>query len=108
MITEQDWFAYVFTYQGNNKSLTGFFNAIELVMETGFAVTAFLALLLNLILPEELDDEATAITADVVDERADAQEWEQIRRPSHKEIVPTGSAGADLADVEKTVLVKDA
>lgn len=32
-------------------------NAIELVMETGFAVTAFLALFLNLFLPEEIEDD---------------------------------------------------
>ena len=32
-------------------------NAISLVMETGFAITAFLALFLNLFLPEEIEDE---------------------------------------------------
>lgn len=31
------WFAYVFTYEGDNGALRGFFNAIVLVMETGFA-----------------------------------------------------------------------
>lgn len=78
-----NWFTYVFTYDGNNGGLRGFFNAIELVMESGFAVTAFLALLLNLILPEEIDDEAIDITADEVDAVKDEQEWERIKRPSH-------------------------
>nr|POE87980.1 purine permease [Quercus suber] len=50
------WFNYVFTYAGDNHALSGFFNAIVLVVETGFAVTAFLALFLNLILPEEIED----------------------------------------------------
>lgn len=59
-----NWFHYVFTYEGDNTSLEGFFNAIELVMETGFAVTAFLGLFLNLILPEEIEDEAVEVTAD--------------------------------------------
>ena len=76
------WFSYVFTYQGDNHALEGFFNAIELVMETGFAVTAFLALILNLILPEEIEDEAVVVTANKLDDESDEKEWERIRRPS--------------------------
>jgi uric acid-xanthine permease len=34
------WFSYVFTYAGDNKGLQGFLDAIVLIMETGFAVTA--------------------------------------------------------------------
>ncbi|GAB7343068.1 hypothetical protein MBLNU457_1153t2 [Dothideomycetes sp. NU457] len=52
-----DWFSYVFTYKGPNTALTGFFNAIVLIMETGFLVSAVIALILNLILPEEIEDE---------------------------------------------------
>ncbi|TID22577.1 hypothetical protein CANINC_003352 [Pichia inconspicua] len=51
-----DWFDYVFTYNGNNRALQGFFNAIVLVMETGFAVTGFIGVIINLILPQEFDD----------------------------------------------------
>ena len=76
------WFSFVFTYSGDNHALEGFFNAIELVMETGFAVTAFLALILNLMLAEEIEDEAVDITANTVDEEDDQQEWERIRRLS--------------------------
>ena len=76
------WFSFVFTYSGDNHALEGFYNAIELVMETGFAVTAFLALILNLMLAEEIEDEAVDITANTVDEADDQQEWERIRRPS--------------------------
>ncbi|KJR82415.1 nucleobase:cation symporter-2, NCS2 family [Sporothrix schenckii 1099-18] len=50
------WFSNVFTYTGGNKSLTSFLDAIVLVLETGFAVTALVCMLLNLILPEEIDD----------------------------------------------------
>lgn len=50
------YFATVFTYSGSNKSLQGFIDAIELIMETGFAVTAFMTMFLNLILPPEVDD----------------------------------------------------
>ena len=76
------WFHYVFTYDGPNTALEGLMNAIELVMETGFAVTAFLSLILNLVLPEEIEDEVVEITADKNDDDADREEWERIRRPS--------------------------
>lgn len=51
-----DWFDYVFTYKGSNRALEGFFNAIVLVMETGFAITGFIGVIINLILPQEFDD----------------------------------------------------
>jgi uracil-xanthine permease len=50
------WFAYVFTYTGDNKSLKGFYDAIELVMGTGFAVTAMVSMILNLALPYDIED----------------------------------------------------
>ncbi|EPY52969.1 membrane transporter [Schizosaccharomyces cryophilus OY26] len=52
-----NWFSYFFTYSGNNKGLTGFLDAITLVMENGFAIGAFISIFLNLILPEELDSD---------------------------------------------------
>lgn len=51
------WFSYVFTYNGGNRATQGFLNAIVLIMETGFALTAFTAILLNLVLVEELEEE---------------------------------------------------
>lgn len=75
-----DWFAHVFTYDGPNRALLGFFNAIELVMETGFAITAFLSLFLNLILPEEIeDDETPELTANEADVQDDKEEWDRIK-----------------------------
>lgn len=50
------YFSHVFTYQGDNKALQGFFDAIVLVMETGFAVTAFVCCILNLLLPLEFEE----------------------------------------------------
>ena len=50
------YFSHVFTYGGDNKALQGFLDAIALIMETGFAVTAFVTVLLNLGLPVELED----------------------------------------------------
>jgi len=50
-------------------------------MQTGFAITAFLALILNLLLPEEIEDEETPeLTADTIEEEKDQQEWNKIRR----------------------------
>lgn len=74
------WFDYVFTYSGDNHALLGFYNAIILVMETGFAVTGFLALILNLVLPEDdEDEETTELLANDVDDAADREEWNRIK-----------------------------
>ncbi|MCJ1426504.1 hypothetical protein MMC29_004407 [Sticta canariensis] len=75
-----NWFSFVFTYTGDNRAKQGFFNAIVLVMQTGFAVTAFLAIFLNLILAEEIEDEAVSFTANEADVRDDQEEWARIRR----------------------------
>ncbi|KAK9448348.1 permease family-domain-containing protein [Limtongia smithiae] len=53
------WFDYVFTYDGDNHALLGFYNAITLIMETGFALTAFLALILNLLVAEDAGEAET-------------------------------------------------
>jgi len=89
------WFSYVFTYRGGGAK-AGLISAVELVLETGFAVTAFVALLLNLVLREEAEDEIEGETADVADVRADAEEWGRIKHEG-------GSAGGGSgpADVEK-------
>ncbi|KAK4984040.1 hypothetical protein LTR50_006840 [Elasticomyces elasticus] len=93
------WFSYVFTYTGNNHALVGFYNAIELVMETGFALTAFLALFLNLILPEEFEDEETPeLTADVVDEQKDDAEWDRIKHDKSMQ----GERSASLKDTDES------
>ncbi|CDK28115.1 unnamed protein product [Kuraishia capsulata CBS 1993] len=54
------WFDYVFGYSGGNKSLQGFLDAIVLVMETGFAVTGFIGVILNLFIAEESDEDDNA------------------------------------------------
>jgi len=53
-----NWFSFVFTYKGDNRALEGFFSAIVLVMETGFALTAMVAMLLNLLIREEVELDA--------------------------------------------------
>ncbi|KAI0546995.1 purine permease [Xylaria curta] len=50
------YFDKVFTYDGDNRSLRGFLDAIGLVLETGFAVTALITIILNLALPEEIEE----------------------------------------------------
>lgn len=80
------WFTYVFTYSGDNRALLGFFSAIELVLETGFAVAGFVAVILNLILPEEIEDDIPEFTANEADDKEDEQEW--IRIHGQKEADP--------------------
>jgi hypothetical protein len=85
------WFSYVFTYSGDNRALVGFYNAIELILETGFAVVALVTVILNLVLPEEIEDEETPeLTANDVDEAKDDEEWNRIRgnKMSDEETVP--------------------
>lgn len=52
-----NWFEKIFSYTGNNEALEGLLNAIVLIMETGFAVTAFICMALNAMLPEEMEDD---------------------------------------------------
>jgi uric acid-xanthine permease len=51
-----DYFSRVFEHAPTTLSLRSFLNAIELVMETGFVITALLAMLLNGILPLEVEE----------------------------------------------------
>ncbi|RYP19770.1 hypothetical protein DL767_009590 [Monosporascus sp. MG133] len=51
-----EYFSHVFSYGGDNRGLQGFLDAIELIMETGFAITAFISIILNLTLPEQVEE----------------------------------------------------
>ncbi|KAJ4360415.1 uncharacterized protein N0V89_000977 [Didymosphaeria variabile] len=76
-----DWFSYVFTYSGPNHALLGFYNAIVLILETGFAIVAFINLVLNLVLPEEIEnEEMPELTANEADELADRVEWDRVQK----------------------------
>jgi len=92
-----NWFNFVFTYKGDNRALLGFYNAIILILETGFAVVAFVNLALNLLLPEEIEDEETQeILANDVDERADNEEWARINKGQVKGTSEEGRASSDI------------
>lgn len=67
------YFDHVFEKAPNYSSLRGFLNAIDLVMETGFVITAFLTMFLNLVLPLEVED-----TKSTTDEAASS-----VRAPSN-------------------------
>ncbi|KAK9464704.1 permease family-domain-containing protein [Lipomyces arxii] len=61
-----NWFDFFFTYSGTNHALRGFLDAITLIMETGFALTAFVALILNLLIHEEVPEKADAVEIDAI------------------------------------------
>lgn len=91
------WFTYVFTYSGDNNALAGFYNAIELVMETGFAVAGFIALILNLALPEEDEDEENPeLLANDVDVTADREELNVIK--GNRQPIADGEEAKDLGE----------
>jgi NCS2 family nucleobase:cation symporter-2 len=50
-----NWFENVFTYSGDNTALQSFFDALVLVLETGFAIAGFIGVALNFILPQTND-----------------------------------------------------
>jgi NCS2 family nucleobase:cation symporter-2 len=84
-----NWFSYVFTYTGNNKAKAGFFDAIVLVLETGFAVTAFLSVILNLLLPQEDEGEETeSLAGDIAD-----REGEHEAEAEHPDYTKTRALG---------------
>ncbi|XTI94704.1 Xanthine/uracil permease [Cenococcum geophilum] len=84
------WFDGVFTYRGGNRALAGLCDAVVLVMETGFAVTALLAILLNLSIGEEVEVEV--------------KELEGRRVPHHHE--QHDSPELEDVDAEKVVMGK--
>ena len=66
-------------------------------METGFAVVAFLSLILNLVLPEEdADEELPELTANNADGAADAEEWNRL----HGKPQPTDGVPAAQSEVK--------
>ncbi|OJJ80783.1 nucleobase:cation symporter-2 family protein [Aspergillus glaucus CBS 516.65] len=85
-----DWFSYVFTYSGDNHGLTGLLDAIDLVMENGFAITALIGLVLNLILPENPDEEMAIVNAQM--QAPASQENKNETEPSSK--AEPGSSGS--------------
>lgn len=62
-------------------------------MQTGFALAAFVTLILNLVLPEEIEDEEIPeLTADHTDDVGDSEEWDRIRNgPSKEGVVSEGT-----------------
>ena len=65
------WWSYFFSYSGDNRALEGLLNAVNLVMENGFAVTALVGIVLNLILPDE-PDEVPVLESDEQDDGVEA------------------------------------
>ncbi|CAL5874186.1 uncharacterized protein PFLUO_LOCUS8474 [Penicillium psychrofluorescens] len=68
-----NWFSNFFTYSGNNHALEGLLQAVELVMENGFAITALLGVLLNQFLPDEPDEEPTVWNSNASEADAPAE-----------------------------------
>jgi xanthine/uracil permease len=81
-----NWFSFVFTYKGNNRALMGFFDAIVLVMETGFAVTALLAMILNLSIGEEIEQDAKQLEGKVVSEETEQRKIENDEITEEKKL----------------------
>ena len=58
-------------------------------MGTGFALVAFVSLFLNLVLPEEIEDEEIPeLTANEADEADDREEWNRINKGRENDMSP--------------------
>lgn len=55
-----DWFSYVFTYSGTNQGLAGLIQAIVLIVEEPYLISAFVAAFLNAVLPADVDAQLAA------------------------------------------------
>lgn len=101
------YFDNVFTYSGGNHALKGFLDAITLVMSTGFAVTAVICMVLNLTLPEELDDaieaDESSSTAGVMTSTTAMPGAKEEPRGESEEIHPMDGPAGDAFKGEKQV-----
>lgn len=52
-IVQPSWFDQVLDYSGSNTSLSGFLQGVNLIVETPFIIAAVIAVMLNLLMPED-------------------------------------------------------
>ncbi|TIC91277.1 Uric acid-xanthine permease [Colletotrichum higginsianum] len=94
------YFDNVFTYAGDNRGLRGFLDAIVLIMETGFAITAFVCMLLNLVLAEEIEDteghDVVPIAGSTPSKEANGAD--SARGADSEDIQPVGHIGGAKGD----------
>ncbi|OHW92916.1 purine permease [Colletotrichum incanum] len=94
------YFDNVFTYAGDNRGLRGFLDAIVLIMETGFAITAFVCMLLNLVLDEEIEDtegcDVVPTTGTIPSK--DVNGGDSARGADSEDIQPVGHHGSGKGD----------
>lgn len=65
LILVPDWFNYVFTYDGPNTALKGFYDAITIFVGTGYSLAGAIGIFLNLVLPaDQPEDVAVADTTE--------------------------------------------
>ncbi|KAK4049828.1 hypothetical protein OIV83_003884 [Microbotryomycetes sp. JL201] len=59
-----NWASYIFTYDGGNKALKGFYNALIICLSTPYLIVGLVASLLNWLLPNDPEDEAHQLVDD--------------------------------------------
>lgn len=52
-----DWFAYIFTYEGDNTGLKGLIQATTLIVQEPYLIAAVLGVFLNVVLPSDESEE---------------------------------------------------
>lgn len=73
-------------------------------MQEGFALTAVICLILNLIIPEEIEDEETPeLTADLNDVAKDEAEWGRLHSVAQPRKASHDGTAAPLETKPKTI-----
>lgn len=91
-LTVPDWFSYIFTYKGDNKGISGLIQAVELIVEEPYLVSAILGSFLNAVIPDEMP------TADITT-TADASTTESHSTDGDKDIQQPGSHNQSAEEV---------
>ncbi|KAK8858399.1 hypothetical protein IAR55_002626 [Kwoniella newhampshirensis] len=70
-LTVPNWFSYLFTYTGTNSGKRGLIQAVVLVVEEPYLISALVMIVLNLTLADEPEDEGTSSTEE------ERKEWNE-------------------------------
>lgn len=101
-----DWFSYFFTYKGNNHALTGFLDAIIVIMESSYALGGIISTILNLVLPQVMDNEDELLNGndDLDNEIEELQLDDQVYQYGDEQIEVEKSLSKSTVDSSKSNL----
>ncbi|WVR06177.1 hypothetical protein IAU60_003207 [Kwoniella sp. DSM 27419] len=70
-LTVPQWFSYIFTYKGDSAGKKGLIQAIVLIVEEPYLISAMVMCLLNVVLPDEIPEQGSSSTVE------EKKEWNE-------------------------------